>query len=100
MPSINAIKLVELGNQLLERRSHSEIIAARIKREVNGEANRALRTSIQRRVQSNCNSCYTYDLNPRRAFYVGRLGRKEVWSSPPWVDFGFYGRQVVAHLAP
>ena len=35
-----------------------------------------------------------------RAFYGGLLGCPEGRSSDDWVDFSFYGHQIVAHLAP
>jgi len=35
-----------------------------------------------------------------RAFYGELLGCPEGRSSPEWVDFDFYGHQIVAHLAP
>jgi len=35
-----------------------------------------------------------------RAFYGGLLGCPEGRSSEDWVDFNFYGHQIVAHLAP
>jgi hypothetical protein len=35
-----------------------------------------------------------------RAFYGGLLGCPEGRSSNEWVDFDFYGHQIVAHLAP
>ena len=35
-----------------------------------------------------------------RSFYGGLLGCPEGRSAPDWVDFDFYGHQVVAHLAP
>jgi extradiol dioxygenase family protein len=35
-----------------------------------------------------------------RAFYGDLLGCPEGRSSPEWVDFDFYGHQIVAHLAP
>ena len=35
-----------------------------------------------------------------RAFYGGLLGCPEGRSSGDWVDFNFYGHQIVAHLAP
>lgn len=35
-----------------------------------------------------------------RAFYGELLGCPEGRSSPDWVDFDFYGHQIVAHLAP
>lgn len=35
-----------------------------------------------------------------RAFYGGLLGCPEGRSSDEWVDFNFYGHQIVAHLAP
>lgn len=40
------------------------------------------------------------DLDKARAFYGGLLGCPEGRSSPEWVDFNFYGHQIVAHLAP
>jgi extradiol dioxygenase family protein len=35
-----------------------------------------------------------------RAFYGELLGCPEGRSSPDWVDFDFYGHQIVAHLSP
>ena len=40
------------------------------------------------------------DLAEARRFYGGLLGCPEGRSSPAWVDFDFYGHQIVAHLAP
>ncbi len=40
------------------------------------------------------------DIEEARQFYVGLLGCGEGRSSPEWVDFDFYGHQIVAHLAP
>jgi extradiol dioxygenase family protein len=40
------------------------------------------------------------DLAKARAFYGGVLGCPEGRSSPEWVDFNFYGHQIVAHLSP
>lgn len=40
------------------------------------------------------------DLAGARAFYGDLLGCPEGRSSDEWVDFNFYGHQVVAHLAP
>jgi extradiol dioxygenase family protein len=40
------------------------------------------------------------DLDEARAFYGELLGCPEGRSSPDWVDFNFYGHQIVAHLAP
>ena len=40
------------------------------------------------------------DLAQARAFYGGLLGCAEGRSSERWVDFDFYGHQVVAHLSP
>ncbi|MEK6593068.1 MAG: VOC family protein [Pseudomonadota bacterium] len=40
------------------------------------------------------------DLARARAFYGGVLGCPEGRSSPEWVDFNFYGHQIVAHLSP
>jgi extradiol dioxygenase family protein len=38
------------------------------------------------------------DLAEARAFYGGLLGCPEGRSSPEWVDFDFFGHQLVAHL--
>jgi extradiol dioxygenase family protein len=38
------------------------------------------------------------DLAEARHFYGGLLGCPEGRSSPEWVDFDFYGHQIVAHL--
>jgi extradiol dioxygenase family protein len=40
------------------------------------------------------------DLAKARAFYGGLLGCPEGRSSSDWIDFDFYGHQIVAHLAP
>ena len=40
------------------------------------------------------------DLAEARSFYGGLLGCPEGRSSEAWVDFNFYGHQVVAHLSP
>lgn len=40
------------------------------------------------------------DLSAARAFYGDLLGCPEGRSSPDWVDFDFFGHQIVAHLAP
>jgi hypothetical protein len=40
----------------------------------------------------------THSLSEARRFYVGILGCVEGRSSEEWVDFNFYGHQVVAHL--
>jgi len=40
------------------------------------------------------------DLAEARAFYGGLLGCPEGRSSPEWVDFDFFGHQIVAHLSP
>ena len=40
------------------------------------------------------------NLTKARAFYGDLLGCPEGRSSPEWVDFNFYGHQIVAHLAP
>jgi len=40
------------------------------------------------------------DLEEARAFYGGVLGCPEGRSSASWVDFDFFGHQVVAHLSP
>ncbi|MDE1181549.1 VOC family protein [Paraburkholderia sp.] len=39
-------------------------------------------------------------LDNARRFYGGLLGCPEGRSSPEWVDFDFFGHQLVAHLAP
>ena len=41
-----------------------------------------------------------HDLDAARAFYGGLLGCPEGRSSAAWIDFDFYGHQIVAHLAP
>ncbi|TMM47150.1 VOC family protein [Qipengyuania marisflavi] len=41
-----------------------------------------------------------HDLAAARGFYGGVLGCAEGRSSDQWVDFDFYGHQIVAHLAP
>jgi len=41
-----------------------------------------------------------HDLEAARGFYGGVLGCPEGRSSPEWIDFNFYGHQIVAHLAP
>ncbi|MDB5761489.1 MAG: glyoxalase [Herminiimonas sp.] len=41
-----------------------------------------------------------HDLNAARAFYRDVLGCAEGRSSDEWIDFDFYGHQIVAHLAP
>ncbi len=40
------------------------------------------------------------DLAAARAFYGNLLGCSEGRRSPEWIDFNFYGHQIVAHLAP
>ena len=41
-----------------------------------------------------------HDLDSARAFYGGLLGCREGRSSDEWVDFDFFGHQIVAHLDP
>ena len=41
-----------------------------------------------------------HDLAAARQFYGELLGCPEGRSSAEWVDFNFYGHQIVAHLAP
>jgi uncharacterized protein len=41
-----------------------------------------------------------HELSAARRFYGELLGCAEGRSSDTWVDFNFYGHQVVAHLAP
>lgn len=40
------------------------------------------------------------DLAEARAFYGDLLGCNEGRSSDEWVDFDFFGHQIVAHLSP
>ncbi len=41
-----------------------------------------------------------HDLDAARTFYRDLLGCLEGRSSDQWVDFDFFGHQIVAHLAP
>lgn len=41
-----------------------------------------------------------HDLEAARRFYGDVLGCEEGRSSSAWVDFNFFGHQLVAHLAP
>lgn len=41
-----------------------------------------------------------HDLAAARAFYGELLGCPEGRSSDEWIDFDFFGHQIVAHLAP
>ncbi|MBT2324187.1 VOC family protein [Variovorax paradoxus] len=41
-----------------------------------------------------------HDLALARKFYGETLGCPEGRSSDDWIDFNFYGHQIVAHLAP
>ncbi len=41
-----------------------------------------------------------HDLAAARAFYGGLLGCREGRSAAQWVDFDFFGHQIVAHLDP
>jgi len=41
-----------------------------------------------------------HDLDEARAFYGGLLGCPEGRSAAGWVDFDFFGHQIVAHLDP
>jgi hypothetical protein len=41
-----------------------------------------------------------HDLDAARAFYGGLLGCPEGRSAAEWVDFDFFGHQIVAHLDP
>ena len=41
-----------------------------------------------------------HDLAAARAFYGGVLGCAEGRSDDDWVDFDFFGHQIVAHQAP
>ncbi|MGZ8998993.1 MAG: VOC family protein, partial [Allosphingosinicella sp.] len=40
-----------------------------------------------------------HDLGAARGFYGGLLGCAEGRSSDQWIDFDFFGHQIVAHLA-
>jgi len=40
-----------------------------------------------------------HDLGAARAFYGGLLGCPEGRSTGEWIDFDFFGHQIVAHLA-
>jgi extradiol dioxygenase family protein len=40
------------------------------------------------------------DLSDARAFYGTLLGCEEGRSSGEWIDFDFFGHQIVAHLSP
>ena len=41
-----------------------------------------------------------HDLDAARLFYGGLLGCPEGRSSAEWIDFDFFGHQIVAHLQP
>jgi len=41
-----------------------------------------------------------HDLDAARRFWGGVVGCPEGRSSERWIDFDFYGHQIVAHLAP
>ncbi len=41
-----------------------------------------------------------HDLDKARAFYGGVLGCPEGRSAPEWIDFDFFGHQIVTHLTP
>lgn len=41
-----------------------------------------------------------HDLEAARAFYGKLLGCPEGRSAPEWIDFDFFGHQIVAHLTP
>ncbi len=41
-----------------------------------------------------------HDLQQARDFYCGLLGCREGRSTAHWVDFDFFGHQIVAHLVP
>jgi hypothetical protein len=41
-----------------------------------------------------------HDVAAARAFYGGLLGCPEGRSSDQWIDFDFFGHQIVAHLSP
>jgi hypothetical protein len=41
-----------------------------------------------------------HDLEAARSFYGGLLGCPEGRSAAHWIDFDFFGHQIVAHLSP
>ena len=41
-----------------------------------------------------------HDLQAARSFYGGLLGCPEGRSAAEWIDFDFFGHQIVAHLDP
>lgn len=41
-----------------------------------------------------------HDLDAARAFWGGVMGCREGRSSAAWIDFDFYGHQIVAHHVP
>ena len=41
-----------------------------------------------------------HDLDKARAFYGDLLGCPEGRSAPEWIDFDFFGHQIVTHLTP
>src|SRR5947208_13562317 len=41
-----------------------------------------------------------HDLEAARAFYGGLLGCPEGRSAREWIDFDFFGHQIVAHFDP
>ena len=41
-----------------------------------------------------------HDLDEARAFYGDVLGCPEGRSAPEWIDFDFFGHQIVTHLTP
>lgn len=41
-----------------------------------------------------------HDLAAARGFYGGLLGCPEGRSDARWIDFDFFGHQIVAHLVP
>jgi hypothetical protein len=41
-----------------------------------------------------------HDLDAARSFYGALLGCPEGRSSEQWIDFDFFGHQIVAHLSP
>ncbi len=41
-----------------------------------------------------------HDIDVARAFWGGVMGCSEGRSAPEWIDFNFYGHQIVTHLVP
>ncbi|UIF90516.1 VOC family protein [Cupriavidus necator] len=74
----------------------------------NAQVNACPHTDPRQRPPHECDFLYppvppgfpVRDLAEARRFYGDLLGCPEGRSSEAWVDFNFYGHQVVAHLSP